>query len=586
MKELDGSLFKSFIDLEDNHRIIFSAKFGAGKTYFLKSFFKDHSASYEAVFLYPVNYQVSANEDIFELVKFDLLRSLLKILPKRKVIPADYKHIVDKFKALRNNEQGVLKKLLKLTSKLTRGVTVNIGLNLGLEASLDLEISQIINNFIELSEKDPKEQNTEPTPEEHVRSFLKEIKATQKLYEDTAITHFIKNATKRIKKDGNKKLVLVIDDFDRIDPEHIFRLLNIFSAHLQDSEDDENTEIGVSAHDNDLVSERDIDNPKEEEKLADRYGFDRVIFVCDINNIQSIFHHKYGLETDFNGYIDKFYSKAIFEFSNQDTIKNKLNSVLERFYEVNKFLEMSVSYSIGQATVLTKSTKDLFENFLYHFLLRAITDKVINFRDIERLYGSKLLQKGGKSIEDYIYVINITEQEEAICFLPEIILFEILTIIFGDISAILKCIQTAHYGSSSYRLDFNGAHGWIYEDNPGSRDPVGQIFIDNLDLMHTISFLACMQGKIKKIPNPPLRGESPAIQTRELSFNYKNSTNKRRSSQSLSIKFSEFPVDESREYLRIIVQTSLTGGNDAGLELIIGSFSESLRVLSEANLLN
>jgi hypothetical protein len=84
MKELDGSLFKSFIDLEDNHRMIFSAKFGAGKTYFLKSFFKEYSASYEAVFLYPVNYQVSANEDIFELVKFDLLRSLLKILPKRK----------------------------------------------------------------------------------------------------------------------------------------------------------------------------------------------------------------------------------------------------------------------------------------------------------------------------------------------------------------------------------------------------------------------------------------------------------------------------------------------------------------------
>ena len=68
MKELDGSLFKSFIDLEDNHRMIFSAKFGAGKTYFLKSFFKKDLDSYEAVFLYPVNYQVCANEDIFEFV--------------------------------------------------------------------------------------------------------------------------------------------------------------------------------------------------------------------------------------------------------------------------------------------------------------------------------------------------------------------------------------------------------------------------------------------------------------------------------------------------------------------------------------
>ena len=325
-------IFKSFIDLEDNHRMIFSAKFGAGKTYFLKSFFKEYSASYEAVFLYPVNYQVCANEDIFELVKFDLLRSLLKILPKTKLSPDDYKRSADKLKTLKNNEQGVLKKLLKLTSKLTRGVTVSAGLSLGLEASLDLEISQIINNFIELSEKDPKEQNTEPTAEEElIASFLEDIEDRQKLYEDTAITHFIKNATERIKeKNKEKKLVLVIDDFDRIDPEHIFRLLNIFSAHLED-------------HDDDLMSERDI-NSEEEKKLADRYGFDRVIFVCDIDNIQSIFHHKYGLETDFNGYIDKFYSKAIFEFSNQDAIKNKVSSVLERFYEANKAINIDISY--------------------------------------------------------------------------------------------------------------------------------------------------------------------------------------------------------------------------------------------------
>jgi hypothetical protein len=562
MKELDGSLFKSFIDLEDNHRIIFSAKFGAGKTYFLKSFFKEYSASYEAVFLYPVNYQVCANEDIFELVKFDLLRSLLLKRPPKEEPTSNDKPIMKKIKGLGDNAKNILNKLLKFTSKVTRGVTINTGV-------FSLEISQMINNFIELSEKDPNEQNTEPNAEDE--SFFKKIEATQKLYEDTAITRFIKNATERIKeKNKEKKIVLVIDDFDRIDPEHIFRLLNIFSAHLNDDY---------------LINERGI-NSKEEEKLADRYGFDRVIFVCDIDNIQSIFHHKYGLETDFNGYIDKFYSKAIFEFSNQDTIKNKLNSVLERFYEVNKFLEMSVLHSIGQATVATKSTKDLFENFLYKFLLRAITDKVINFRDIERLYGSKLLQESGKSIEDYIYVINITEEEEAICFLPEIILFEILTIVFGDTSVILKCIQTAHYGSSSYRLLLDhGGGGLIYEDNLGSRDPVGQIFIDNLDLMHTISFLACMQGRIKKITNPPPR--VPLIEgTREVSFNHKNSTSKDCISQSLTINFFEFPVDENRKYLRIIVFTSLTGGSDAGLKLIIGSFSESLRILSEANLLN
>lgn len=543
-------IFKSFIDLEDNHRIIFSAKFGAGKTYFLKSFFKKDLDSYEAVFLYPVNYQVCANEDIFELVKFDLLRSLLKILPKRKVTPADYKRIVDKFKALRNNEQGVLKKLLKLTSKLTRGVTVNIGLNLGLEASLDLEISQIINNFIELSEKDPKEQNTQPTPEEHVRSFLKEIEATQNLYEDTAITRFIQNATERIKeKNKEKKLVLVIDDFDRIDPEHIFRLLNIFSAHLNDDY---------------LANERDI-NPQEEEKLADRYGFDRVIFVCDIDNIQSIFHHKYGLETDFNGYIDKFYSKAIFEFSNQDTIKNKVSSVLERFYEANKGINIDILYIKKTAEGERASADkffDILREFLSSFLERAITDKVINFRDVERLYGSKLLQEG-RCLKDYLYLIDI-DNKNGLFALPEIVLFEFLIIVFGNTAAIIKYLDKP--------------------SNDNGFDPVHQIFIDQKKLFKSILLLASCQGNIRRaFDKNPLSYNNGELSNQEIqqSFYYRNfdTANAVKDLPSkLTLKCTSI---FNGSYLRPIV-TQINSN-----QLIpIGGFVTSLDVLSEANLLN
>ena len=42
---------------------------------------------------------------------------------------------------------------------------------------------------------------------------------------------FLYNLIDQLKKDG-KKTVLIIDDLDRIDPEHIFRLLNVFAAHL------------------------------------------------------------------------------------------------------------------------------------------------------------------------------------------------------------------------------------------------------------------------------------------------------------------------------------------------------------------
>jgi hypothetical protein len=85
---------------------------------------------------------------------------------------------------------------------------------------------------------------------------------------------------------------LIVDDLDRIDPEHIFRLLNVFAAHL------------------DTCSE-----------APNKLGFDKIIFVCDINNLRNIFRAKYGTYTDFNGYIDKFYSCEVYRFDNRGILQ-------------------------------------------------------------------------------------------------------------------------------------------------------------------------------------------------------------------------------------------------------------------------
>ncbi|WP_198537009.1 hypothetical protein, partial [Salegentibacter sediminis] len=45
-----------------------------------------------------------------------------------------------------------------------------------------------------------------------------------------------------------------------------------------------------------------------------KFGFDKVILICDIDNIRGIFHNRYGTDIDFTGYIDKFYSIEIFEY--------------------------------------------------------------------------------------------------------------------------------------------------------------------------------------------------------------------------------------------------------------------------------
>ncbi len=94
------------------------------------------------------------------------------------------------------------------------------------------------------------------------------------------------------------------DDFDRIDPEHVFRILNIFAAYFDDN----------------------LYNGKGK---LNKFGFDKIIIVCDYNNLKSIFHHKYGSKTDFGGYINQFYSKKPFEVKNivEDYCKQILDTL-------------------------------------------------------------------------------------------------------------------------------------------------------------------------------------------------------------------------------------------------------------------
>ena len=58
-------------------RTIFSARFGDGKTEFLKQFKEKYQNEYDFYTLYPVNYQIAPNEQIMEYIKRDLLFQLI-----------------------------------------------------------------------------------------------------------------------------------------------------------------------------------------------------------------------------------------------------------------------------------------------------------------------------------------------------------------------------------------------------------------------------------------------------------------------------------------------------------------------------
>ena len=70
--------FYDFINQEDNTNIIFSGKFGIGKTYFINKFFEKHKDEFTYLYLSPVNYSIASNEDIFEYIKVDILLQLFE----------------------------------------------------------------------------------------------------------------------------------------------------------------------------------------------------------------------------------------------------------------------------------------------------------------------------------------------------------------------------------------------------------------------------------------------------------------------------------------------------------------------------
>jgi hypothetical protein len=80
-----------------------------------------------------------------------------------------------------------------------------------------------------------------------------------------------------------------------MDPAHLFRILNVFSAHI-----DYHYRLGANPH---------------LPYVGNKFGLDKVVFVMNYENTESIYKHFYGPEADFIGYINKFCSSNYFTYS-------------------------------------------------------------------------------------------------------------------------------------------------------------------------------------------------------------------------------------------------------------------------------
>jgi hypothetical protein len=274
--------FKDHINSHSNTRILFSGNFGAGKSTFLNHFFEDHDSEYVILKLFPINYSVASNEDVFELIKYDLFAELLS------------KH-ADKL----NFSDNDFSPLLLAQSYISNDLKIYPFIKALLKASVPkaetalsvVESAKGIYDNFKIYEKKIK-SNEKDIIKDYI-DWCENRKGS--IYEYDEITILITELISRVKLAlDSKPVVLIVDDLDRLDPEHVFRLFNIFSAHY------------------------DI------QTNLNKFRLDKVIFVCDYSNIQNMYIHKYGAGVDFEGYINKFYSTHVFEFDNRKHLNEEL----------------------------------------------------------------------------------------------------------------------------------------------------------------------------------------------------------------------------------------------------------------------
>ncbi len=348
-------VFEDFLVMENNSRVFFSGPFGIGKTFFLNEFFESRKDKYDVFHLYPINYQINSNEDILELIKYDILVELLK---KNKDILQG------------NKVDGIKESALLFYSWARNRFTVNsvlqstlsIAENYGdaipdpISSSLT-KLGRPLKDLLELDKEFQEFKHEYKGGEKAlVEKYVEQIKA-KNISETDFLSHLLKEKI-TLQKD-TKKSILVLDDLDRIDPEHVFRILNILSAYFE----------------------------KEHEN---KFGFDLIVIVADYTNLKNFFHHKYGAETDFSGYMDKFFTVSPFYFDN----KKAILATVEQIAMSIKNEEPNLSSSIGNSGYI--------KLFLWHIFSRAINSEIMNLRSLLKATRFQLLElKKGSYHEDH-----------------------------------------------------------------------------------------------------------------------------------------------------------------------------------------
>lgn len=272
--------------LLSHDRVVLSAKFGDGKTFFLNKFKEkckmDEESPFVFITLYPVNYQVLGNKDIFELIKHDVLLQILQA----GIIDVNYE-VTDRMAFefyIQSHFCTVGESFFEMLKSCGADGMVTKGFFAAFKSV----------NWL----KSLKDKVGEFKKEIDQTAFLDNYLSTfdeNSVYENDIITKIIRDNIKAYQEKNGKRVVLVIEDMDRLDPAHLFRIMNVFSAHM---------DYGYRSM-----------QPIDSSLVGNKFGVSNVVFVMHEKNTEALFHHFYGECADYDGYMSKFYNKDIFRFS-------------------------------------------------------------------------------------------------------------------------------------------------------------------------------------------------------------------------------------------------------------------------------